>query len=209
MLVSLLGGCMAPDMVDTGSWSQQGAEPSQVSDCELVAERSVTFDEDLGGYTASGVLNRVQGIHNKTLTWANATTTGIALTLSGVTNAAIHDFEVSAAANGSTDPCTDHLVINMNLQVSTVDGQLNFYAPVDVRAYSADVMGFTLSLDRSDIFFNPAAWVEESFDSLRSELGAEWVGAELVGQITAYGEQAVGDGDEASVTVTSIIIGQF
>ena len=198
-LVWGLWGCQAPPIRDTGL-TEMGSDDATIAiDCELVSEQSVSFSEDLGGFTANSAVNLVQGTHNKTLTWRDSNTTGITLTLWGALNAVFRDME-----GGQGGECTDHLLIPMSLRIVTNDGQINFEAPVDIRAYSAATTGFTQSLDRTDILFRPESWVTGSFDRLTAELGAEWVGTTLVGQITAFGET-----DDPDGTKEAFVIGQF
>ena len=208
MLMGVLAGCRAPRVIDTGATEQSAGESSGSSDCEIVAERDVSFAEDMGGYTANAALNTVQGTHIKTLTWTGGSTTGITVTLWGATSAIFRDSE---PMNGEEDSgaCLDHVAIPMSLRVMTNDGQINFESPVEVRVYGPGTVGFTISLDRTDILFDPRAWVEEAFDTLRSELGAEWAGPSLRGQITAYGSQSLDAEGEAEGNEQIMVVAQF
>jgi hypothetical protein len=211
-LWALLVGCLAPDVVDTGA---MGVDNSPVGDaggaCDVVGEQSLGFNETAVGTNATDVLGVVQGTHNKTLTWSTAATTGITLTLSAPSNARLVDLEVVSEDGGATIEiaCLDYLAIDMNLRVATVDGQLNFDTPATVRAYDATVKGFSVSLDRNDILFNASAWVSEPYDTLTSELGVEWSGSAMIGQITGIAEQHSGSGDGGTVSASYVIIAQF
>jgi len=212
LLWTLFVGCMAPDVVDTGAMDGgSGMVNEGGGACEVVGEESLGFDDSAVGTTATAVLGVVQGVHNKTLTWSNDTTTGISMTLSAPTNARLVDYEVVSDGGGPTIEiaCMDYLAIDMNLRIQTVDGQLNFDAPVVVRAYAADVIGFTVSLDRADILFDPSVWVDEDYDTLTSELGAEWVAGTVIGQISALAESNFGSGEDAAVMVTNTVVARF
>ena len=74
---------------------------------------------------------------------------------------------------------------------------------------NARVKGFSVSLDRNDILFNASAWVSEPYDTLTSELGVEWSGSAMIGQITGIAEQHSGSGDGGTVSASYVIIAQF
>jgi len=208
MLMGVFFGCRVPRVIDSGSAEQPEGQSSTASECEVVGERDVSFAEDMGGYTANAALNTVQGTHIQTLNWTGGSTTGITVTLWGATTAIYRDSEPMAGEEGA-GACLDHLAIPMSLRVMTNDGQINFESPVEVRVYGPGTVGFTISLDRTDILFDPRAWVEESFDTLRSELGAEWAGPSLRGQITAYGSQGLDTEGEAEGTEQIFVVAQF
>jgi len=178
--------------------------------CEAVETRAVGFDEDVGGYTAAQVLDVVMGTHSRTLTWNSGSTTGLTLTLTGATEAVFVDEEVLATGGPAIEiACTDTLQIAMDIQVVTVDGQLNFEAPAVLRASAAEWQQVSVSLDRPDVLFRAIDWVAEPYDRLTSALIAGWNTGELSGSIAAQGESVYGSGDEAAVLVSNIEIAVF
>ena len=208
IVVGLIGGCRVPQNMDTAAGFQPTQQSMVGEDCDMAEDREVTFGEDLGGYSANSVLNTVSGSHFKSLTWSNGNTTGINLTLRDA-RTAVYREAVAGNPSDADGACVDHLVITMNLQVVTNDGQINFESPVEVRAYSASISGFTISLDRADILFNPRTWVDGDVDEVTSALGAEWSGNTLRGQITAYGSKNSAEGEASEVSTQTVIVAQF
>ena len=127
---SLLLGCVAPKVSDSGMGAGSDGSESVSGGCAVVETRTVSFDEDVGGYTAADVVGVVLGTHSKTLTWSSGATTGLTLSLTGATEAVFVDEEVPATGGPTIEiACTDTLQIAMDMQVVTVDGQLNSKPP--------------------------------------------------------------------------------
>ena len=207
---SLLAGCVAPTVGDTGVTERGGGNDSVSAGCEVVETRTVGFDEDIGGYTAADMLGVVLGTHSKTMTWNSGATTGLSLSLTGATQAVFVDEEVPATGGPAVEiACTDSLQIAMDVQVVTVDGQLNFEAPVVVRSSAAGWQELSISLDRPDVLFRATDWVTEPHDTLSSSLSAGWMDGELSGSISALAERSSGTGPESVVLASNIEIAVF
>ena len=207
---SLLTGCVAPSLRDTGSSVRGSGNQSASAGCEVVETRTVGFDEDVGGYTAADMLGVVLGTHSKTLTWNSGATTGLSLSLTGATQAVFVDEEVPATGGPTVEiACTDSLQIAMDVQVVTVDGQLNFEAPVVVRSSAAGWQELTISLDRPDVLFRATDWVTEPHDTLSSSLSAVWTDGVMSGSISALAERSSGTGPESVVLASNIEIAVF
>ena len=207
---SLLAGCVAPKVSDSGIRTGGDGSQSASGGCEVFETRTVSFDEDVGGYTAADVVGVVLGSHSKTLTWSSGATTGLTLSLTGATEAVFVDEEVPATGGPTIEiACTDSLQIAMDLQVVTVDGQLNFEAPVVVRSSAAEWQEVSVSLDRPDVLFRASDWVTEPYDSLTSSLSAAWLDGVLGGSISALSETSSGSGSEGVVSASYIEIAVF
>ena len=207
---SLLLGCVAPKVSDSGMGAgSDGSEPVS-GGCAVVETRTVSFDEDVGGYTAADVVGVVLGTHSKTLTWSSGATTGLTLSLTGATEAVFVDEEVPATGGPTIEiACTDTLQIAMDMQVVTVDGQLNFEAPVVMVSSAAEWHEVSVSLDRPDVLFQASDWVTEPYDSLTSSLSAAWLDGVLSGSISAVAETTSGSGSEGVVSASLVEIAVF
>tara|TARA_B100000530_G_C15830149_1_gene437103 strand:+ start:320 stop:958 length:639 start_codon:yes stop_codon:yes gene_type:complete len=209
VLWSLMVGCMAPTLKDTGSGLGPG-DDAMGGGCEPIDTRTVGFDEDLGGYTASQVVARVLGTHSKTLTWNTGASTGLTLSVTGATEAVFVDQEVVSAGDEAIEiACDDALQITMGIRVVTVDGQLNFEAPVVLIASGIDAQQVSVSLDRPDVLFRASEWVSEPYDTLTSALVADWLDGALSGTITAQAQSSSGGGSEGIEMVSNIQIAAF
>ena len=207
---SLLAGCVAPTVSDSGIRAGGDGAESVSGGCEVVETRTVSFDEDVGGFTAAQVLNVVQGVHSKTLTWNSGASTGLTLSLTGASEAIFVDEEVVSNGGPTIEiACTDTLQIAMDIQVVTVDGQLNFEAPVVVRSSAAEWQETSVSLDRGDVLFRASDWVTEPYDSLTSSLSAAWLDGVLGGNIAVLSETSSGSGSEGVVSASHIEIAVF
>ena len=74
---SLLLGCVAPKVSDSGMGAGSDGSESVSGGCAVVETRTVSFDEDVGGYTAADVVGVVLGTHS---TWARRTQLTLSLT---------------------------------------------------------------------------------------------------------------------------------
>lgn len=210
MVYAMLAGCVAPPVTDSGMTLNEQGEDSVAAGCEPVDVRSVSFDEDVGGYTAADALGVVLGTHTKTLTWNTGSTTGLTLSLSGATEAVFVDEEVTSTGGPTIEmACVDTLQIAMDIQAVTVDGQLNFETPVVLTSTASEWQDLSVSLDRSDVLFRASDWVSEPHDTLTSSLSATWLDGQLSGSISALGESESGSGSEGVVSASFIEIAVF
>lgn len=206
----VLVGCSVDGRNRPGDGGQFGEESGAA--CKPQTETPLAWDEVSAiGVTPQEALDLVDGDHAATLTWADATTTGLSVGVSGAANPRFIDYEWEDDGSGIEPAmtCGDTVAFDVSLTVATDDGALAESWSHTLEAATASDVTAWIDLDALSGSFDALDWADADYDEVWADLVVSFGAAGISGEIRGYGEKTEGSGPDGVVSLTLFDIATF